>query len=415
MKIIKLIVKARLMLLLSMIILILSAYKKDDKQNEKQKGNSYADNDRFIPIINVSNINELYAAVNDPANVNTRIVMTAGTYKLDPTQPNGGRLELQKDMELRGQPGRSDLVTIDASFLPPGSFKPSSGIPKRTGAIRIGSGFNSIEWLTVKGNADTIIALSAIDSDLNSDSTHVRLAHLIVTGSSQIGIDIRNSGAVSIGRYLEADIFDNDIFGNTAASGNGITIQNSNGATGANIVANLFGNYVHGNNTGLRSHNQHSNSARITINSTADRFDENGIGIILNVGLDINDAATITTANRNFLSFEAHATSVRKNINKLPPDSPPACGIYVAGGVTTKVADRASSNILEMKLWGCFISGNQGFFDIKAFGARSLSGAIAGTNNLVIIHLNGITKSAKVKSIASDPIEPAGTNVVNFF
>jgi hypothetical protein len=432
---IKQLFKVKWVLIPGIIIFALSAYKKENRQKEDKNKFSFMatnryDNDLKV-IINVSNVDELYAAVNNAANAGARIVLAANTYILDPNHANGGRLELQKDMELRGQPGAPEQVKIDESGLPVASFVPPAlpGAPKKTGGIRIGRGFNSIEWLTVIGNSGfdpsakpkTPFALSAIDTDLDSDSTHVRLAHLVVKNCSQIGIDIRNGGGTSSGRFIEADIFDNEIFDNKSvvnldASGNGITIQNSVGATGAVIFANLVGNYVHDNNTGLRSHNQHSNSARITIQSTADRFDKNGIGIILNAGLDINPATIMTSANLNFLSFEAHGSSFRNNKNNLPPDAPPLCGIYAAGGVTSQVGNRASNNILTMKLSGCFISGNQGTDDINVFGARSPSGGLAGTNNLVTVQLNGITKTAKIKTVASDPSELAvKTNIVNVF
>ncbi len=43
--------------------------------------------------INVSDVNQLYAAVNDSANGGAVIVLAAGTYTLVSTQPNAGRLE----------------------------------------------------------------------------------------------------------------------------------------------------------------------------------------------------------------------------------------------------------------------------------------------------------------------------------
>jgi hypothetical protein len=56
-------------------------------------------------VIHLSSVAELYNAVNDPANAGSRIVMAPGIYFLDPTQPNGGRLEFQQDMDLVGQRG----------------------------------------------------------------------------------------------------------------------------------------------------------------------------------------------------------------------------------------------------------------------------------------------------------------------
>ena len=51
---------------------------------------------------------ELYAAVNDPGNEGSQVVIAPGTYVLSGNYPNGGRLELQAGMGLQGQPGQAD-------------------------------------------------------------------------------------------------------------------------------------------------------------------------------------------------------------------------------------------------------------------------------------------------------------------
>src|SRR5712692_5819966 len=66
-------------------------------------------------VIHVSSVGELYVAVNDPDNAGVRIVMAPGIYFLDPTQPTGGRLELQQDMEIIGHAGDASAVVIDAA------------------------------------------------------------------------------------------------------------------------------------------------------------------------------------------------------------------------------------------------------------------------------------------------------------
>src|SRR5262245_53837385 len=51
-------------------------------------------------VIDVSNIEELYAAVNEPTHAGAIVVLASGTYTLTTT---GGRLVLQPDMVLVGQ------------------------------------------------------------------------------------------------------------------------------------------------------------------------------------------------------------------------------------------------------------------------------------------------------------------------
>src|SRR5262245_33656766 len=60
-------------------------------------------------VLNVSDVEGLYAAINNPANAGVSVVLASGTYTLTPkdanNQPriNGGRLILQSGMALVGQ------------------------------------------------------------------------------------------------------------------------------------------------------------------------------------------------------------------------------------------------------------------------------------------------------------------------
>ena len=86
----------------------------------------------------VSNVLDLYAAVNDPANAGAKVVIAPGTYVLMHTFPNDGRLELQQGMSLIGQTSDPSSVVIDALDLQ----------STTTGPIRMGRGSNAVEWLT---------------------------------------------------------------------------------------------------------------------------------------------------------------------------------------------------------------------------------------------------------------------------
>jgi hypothetical protein len=365
--------------------------------------------------IYVADISQLYAAINDAANAGSTIVLAAGTYVLNAGYPNAGRLELLESMQLQGQPGHPGQVVIDASALPGTSFVPPNNFPApRTGAIRMGRGYNAIEWLTVKGNASTQ-AFSVIDTDLMwTGVSQVKVAHCVVSGGRS-GIDVRNIGVASIGRVLEAELSNNEVSENFVQQGVGILIQNANGASGAIVKAKLSGNYVHGNKIGLRSYNVAGgvntiNSASTSIESNADRFEQNGLGIALVPG--ISEGAT-ATANGNFVAFEAHGTTIKYNIGAIPPETfNPSCGIVVMGGFRFSTGE-ASNNHVTMNLWGCTISDNQGAADIYGYGAFSEIANPAGINNTVQIQLNGVSKKATDISIASLPAEHAGTNVVN--
>ena len=371
----------------------------------------------------VSNVDQLYNAVNNPGNAGSEIVLAPGTYILNPGYPNAGRIELQYDMALQGQPGHPELVVIDGSALPATSFllPPRPAFPGlgRTGVIRMGNGTNAIEWLSVRGQPTTN-AYSVIESDLiTTPVTHVRIAHCIVTGG-QIGINIRNRDPQSNGRIIEAEILYNELKENLAGFGQGIGIFNARDVTGAVIRAILRGNYVHSNRMGIRAFNVVANQCSISIVSNDDRFEENGLGLAL---LGAFNEYPNFTAHDNSVSFEAHGTTI---MNNLGAPAPPAGSVqlipgamYASGGQVSanSLPGTSSDNKLKIDLWGCRFDGNLGPYDINAFGARSNypSANCAGTNNGVNIYLNGISANATANAIASFPAEPAATNSVSIF
>ena len=384
-----------------------AALKGTKAKNVKAQGN----------LIDVSNVVQLYDAVNNPANAGKVIVLAPGTYTLNTSYPNSGRLELQADMSLQGQPGHAEDVIIDESLLPVTSFAIPSG---RTGGVRLGVGTHTIEWLTLKGSA---AGLSVIDTDLSSTETHINISHIIIYGNgSSIGIDIRNRIS---GRIIEAELENNDISGNTTLLGPAIEVQNANPASGAIIKVDMKENYLHGNKVGLGGFNNGGQASvsnnRIEINSHADRIEGNGVGMYFG-GATSQVATALATNNTTIVN--AHGTKIQYN-NPVPlpallkPDVPGfiPTGIYAFGGRSSSAQgyNKSSNNTLKINFWGCKISDNNSP-DITAIGAWCQPQAIlAGTNNLVEIHLNGVSKKARVDAIASSPTEPAGTNVVNIF
>jgi hypothetical protein len=78
--------------------------------------------------LTVTDVEQLYAAVNNPENAGSDILLAPGTYVLSAVdgtgapRPNGGRIELQQDMSLYGDAGDRSAVVIDAGALPASSF-----------------------------------------------------------------------------------------------------------------------------------------------------------------------------------------------------------------------------------------------------------------------------------------------------
>ncbi|HEY0679517.1 MAG TPA: hypothetical protein VGD17_14635 [Chitinophagaceae bacterium] len=371
--------------------------------------------------IHVASIEELYTAVNDPANAGARIILAPGTYVLNDSYPNRGRLELQEDMSLEGQPGQPEAVLIDQSALPNTSY---SGPVAITGGIRLGKGVNKLKWLSLKGGLLSALAFAVVTTDLPSSETHVEISHVIVTSNgSRIGLDIRNRLPEHAGRKVYATVEHSEVTGFVNSLGFAISAQNVNGASNAIIQLELKGNYIHGNRIGVLAGNgaisRTTENSVIEIKSHADRLEGNGVALDPSGGVNSN---VLTFSSNNLTDIELHATSIRDN---NPPGNPALTpvngalpgGIYAAGGYNTAVGaggyNRASNNVLRMALWGCDISNNNGF-DINAVGAWCAPATIlAGTNNKVDIFLHGLSAQATVDFINSVPFEPAGTNVVN--
>lgn len=373
--------------------------------------------------VNVSTVAELYAAVNDADNAGSRIILAPGTYVLDASYLNGGRLELQANMTLQGQPGNAAAVLIDESALPNTSFiTPTAS----TGGVRMGRGTNSLEWLTVKGGAASASPFAVIATDLLSVETTVRFSHVTILGNgSRIGLDIRNRLAEHAGRKIFAYLENSEITGLTSSFGFALAVFNVNNATGALIQLNMRENYIHANKIGIIANNgafnRNQENSTVEINSYADRLTGNGCALDPTGGG--NQSAT-TISNNNSTIIKMHGSNLSYNNPPGQPELQPVNGalpgaVYAVGGFNSVNAaagyNRANNNIMKMEFRGCTIANNNGT-DIYLFGAWCPPACIlAGSSNLLEIVLQGNSASATVEAVASSPAEPAGTNVVNVY
>ncbi len=357
----------------------------------------------------VTDVEQLYAAVDNPANMGATVVLAPGIYQLSPTDPAGkdrtnlGRLELQKDMSLYGVAGDRGAVVIDAAALLQRSFSQPFG---RTGVIRTGRGSNAVEWLTIHGNP---LAAAAIETDLvGTPEHHIRVAH-VLAGDSARGVDIRNIGASMAGRRIDAEIVDSEFFRGVE----GIRIINLAGAHQGDISVVMYGNRSYANFLGCIVENNRSSFARIYVRSSGDRFEDNMLGCQIGGGLVL---PLVGTANSNSVVFEAHGTQFIDNrrtefFNATGPDFSHWGGLLVEGGKAVSGAGNTNSNNVTVRLWGCKVAGNLNI-DFQAFGAHSgptVSG-IAGTDNHVSIELRGVSKRIDVVSVDSSPEDPSGSN-----
>jgi hypothetical protein len=360
-------------------------------------------------MVAVANVEELYAAVNNVANAGATIQLAPATYVLSANapggspRPNGGRLELQRDMSLVGVPNDRSAVVIQTASLPVASFTISTG---KTGTIRIGRGRNAVEWLTIVGNP---LSVAGIKVDLIGTplATQVRIAH-VTSGDathafSTRGIDLTNTAAVMNGRRIDAEIVDNDFFGALE----GLRLANLQNVRGAVINAAMSGNRSYENENGCVIESNASSLDAIHVRSSGDRFEHNGVGCVIGGALVGN---AVATANSDTTTFDATGTKFIDNTGPIGID---AGGIVVLGAETPGRANSASNNMVALRLWGCTVSGNQNA-DIEAFGARSTAvpTGVSGTNNTAYIELHGVSKSVNVVATNSLPVDLAGTNTI---
>jgi hypothetical protein len=350
--------------------------------------------------IQISNVEELYSAVNNSANGGTTLVLSPGVYMLSTLDPNnvarpkGGRIELQSDMSLMGVVGDRTAVVIDAFNLPASSF-PQTVNGVSTGpnaAVRLGLGKNALEWLTVRnarfGQANIDSGLQPLDPG----TAYIQIEHVASTGSTR-GLNLLNFGPQTSGQTIEADIVDNQFFDNVVNLSEGVRIGNFQGATGSTVNVHMSGNSSWGQKQGRLIVNNRAINSTVNVYSSGNRFYQNGIGTVILGGLSTNN----TRADGNTINFEAHGDQFVGNTSETEFDR----GGFLALG-TDNVSDASgggSNNTVNAKLWGCRMIGND-VSDLTGIGARSLveSTASLSQNDHLTIEIHGDgTGSAKGK------------------
>jgi hypothetical protein len=335
--------------------------------------------------IAVPDVEELYGAVNNPANAGATLLLSAGTYMLSVNapggvpRPNGGRIELQPNMSLRGVEGDRSAVIINAFDLPASSF-PTGGGPNA--AVRMGLGYNSIEWLTVR---DARSAQANIDTGLQSldpGTAVVRIAHIASTGSVR-GLNVLNFGPQTSDQTILAEIVDSHFFDNVRNLSEGVRIGNFAGAHNSTVNAVMTGNLSWGQKQGRLIVNNRAVDSTVNVVSSGNRFYDNGAGTIIVGGLSSDN----TRADGNSIIFEAHGDQFVDNDRFVEFDQG---GLVVLGNENVSEIGGGSNNVVHVSLWGPRMAGN-GTADLTAVGARWTSPAAAGLseNNHVTIEIRG--------------------------
>lgn len=341
--------------------------------------------------VQVANVEDLYNAVNNPANAGATLMLAPGTYMLsaiDPSgaiRPNGGRIELQPNMSLMGVEGDRSAVVINAFNLPATSF-PTSVNHVATGpnaAVRMGLGNNSIEWLTVRdarfGQANIDTGLQPLDPA----DTYIRVAHVASTGSTR-GLNILNFGPRSSGQTIEADVIDDYFFDNDFSQSEGIRMGNFAGATDSTVNVRMFGNLSWGQQVGRLIVDNTASNSIVNVQSSGNRFYSNGAGTVISAGLTQGSGR----ADGNIITFTANGDEFLDNT---------ANTVFDHGGLVVLGSDNASltggggnNDTVNVQLTGCRMLGNSDS-DLQGIGARTLPSAdpSLNQNNHVTIDIVG--------------------------
>lgn len=335
--------------------------------------------------IQVGNVDELYSAVNNPANAGATLNLAPGLYVLSETdpfgaaRPNGGRLELQENMSLMGVEGDRNGVIIDAASLPASSYIAVI----RVAAVRLGRGRNSIEWVTVR---NARFGTSNIDTTLRSPGTaFVTVAHIASSGS-QRGVDLVNNAQLGAsGRTIEADVVDNDLFNNALGTiAQGMRAENVRTGPGTVINVRMTDNRSWGNQTGRFMGNNQATDSTVNVFSAGNRFFSNSVGSVIFAGYS---SFATTQSNGNTVNFEAHGDHFTDNTTP----SLYFGGLLVVGGENASTAQNlVNNNTVNVALWGCRMEGNN-TWDLLGVGARFTpeSAGSPGVNNHVTIEIHG--------------------------
>jgi hypothetical protein len=341
-------------------------------------------------VIQIANVEELYSAVNDPANADTTLVLSPGTYMLSASDPNGvprlkgGRIELQPDMSLTGVEGDRTAVVISALDLSASSFPQTvNGVATGPNAsIRMGLGHNALEWLTVR---DGMFAQANIDSGLqplDPGTAFIRVAHVASTGSTR-GLNVLNFGPQTSGQTIEADIIDCYFFDNVFGISEGVRMGNFQGARGSTVNVRMSDNRSWGQKNGRLIVNNRAMESTVNVFSSGNRFYDNGSGTDIFGGLSSNN----TRADGNTINFEAHGDQLIGNTGATEFDHG---GLFVLGLEDVSDTGGGSNNTVNIRLWGCRMLDND-LTDLTGVGARSLSESkqSLSQNNHVTIEIHG--------------------------
>ena len=313
--------------------------------------------------VHVTTVAELYAAVNNPANTGVQVELASGTYVLDPTQPNGGRLFLQDGMDLVGQNSYVDLdgdgvwdprnpstpevfadpateTIIDGSTIVPPSI--IGGVD----AIILVGHDNQVERLTVRNYAG--LGLIAATLAPTKGGLQAAVVDCIIEKSHR-GVSLGNLGATVSGLNSRFTLERNIVRQHSVG---GAFILNFALAMDARVDALVRHNRFYNNPAGLVvvSGAAADNGAAEVV-SQGNIAEQNQVGLFLAGGQDALRLGLPQGGNNGQLRFTSDGDAIWNNVG--------SGGVFAAGGYrSTSAAGTSSNNDVQLQFLGTrFVKG----------------------------------------------------------
>jgi hypothetical protein len=389
-------------------------------------------------VVKVSNVEELYAAVNNPAYAGAIVVLAPATYTLtvndanDQPRPNAGRLVLQSGMALIGQNRYVDfdgdgiwdprddnkdgvrdtdpvrgLIFADPATETIIDAVNLSGGP---GALVVGLD-NRVEKLTVRNTTRINAGIDLnVDPPMGGMSAEIRDCiaedgrrgiRMLMARIGQIG----NSSAV-----LERNILrrNTSTFNGAGGFGAQITIQVISTSSWDVIVRN---NLSYANRWGLFVAGEGASDSQFHVLSMGNLYRENELGVRIDDGRN--------GGSGNHTQFTSINDRIVDNVRPSGGDLLRGGGVLAIAGLNTDaIAPVSSNNSLNLQFFGTRWGGN--FYgpkrqDLQVYGYLALDSR-RGTNDTAKVLIRRATSDGSPEAfqfIGSQPSDPTKTDAVN--
>jgi len=386
------------------------------------------------PVVNVSDVEGLYAAVNNPSNAGAIVVLASGTYTLtakdanNQPRPNGGRLILQSGMALVGQ---NRYVDFDGDgiwdarddnndgipdtdpvrgliFADPGSETIIDAInlsPIANGAIRVGLD-NRVEKLTVRNTNQLFAAIDVMQVPAVGGMRAEIRDCLLEDGQRGIRLATPRRANLDSSAVLERNISRRHL----GFFGFGIQILHLAPSPNSSWDVVVRNNLVYGNRVGLFVPGEGvQTNVQVRVLSMRNLYQQNTVGIFISAGRD--------GGNGNNTHFTSVGDGIFDNVDTSGVTGVRGGVAAMAGLNVTAGTPQSSNDALDLQFLGTRWARNFEATrrqDLQVYGSLALVG-VSGTNDSVSVLIRQATSDGApgaFKFIDSQPGDPTNTDTV---